>query len=145
MAEFIANGFVLFLFVYVTFSFVKGFIKPDPEKIPAWLADLFNGRIQLGYIDDEEPEPEIELEVSPRDKVSELKEQVEILKLKKQLKELKEESAKPTVDSKLLKECTDILVSLGEKRADAKKKAQDFLQDNPDATVDDFVSKIYEK
>tara|TARA_B100000287_G_scaffold247156_1_gene232314 strand:- start:134 stop:571 length:438 start_codon:yes stop_codon:yes gene_type:complete len=145
MADFIANSFVLFLFVYVTFSFVKGFINPDPEKIPAWLADLFNGRIELGYIDDGEPEPEIELEVSPRDKVSELKEQVEILKLKKQLKELKEEATKPTVDNKLLKECVDILVSLGEKRSEAKKKAKDFLQDNPDATVDDFVSKIYEK
>lgn len=143
MADFIANSFVLFLFVYVIFSFLKGYINPDPDKIPAWLADLFNGRVELGYIDD--GEPEIELEVSPRDKVSELKEQVEILKLKKQLKELKEEAAKPTVDNKLLKEYVDILVSLGEKRSEAKKKAKDFLQDNPDATVDDFVSKIYEK
>ena len=58
---------------------------------------------------------------------------------------MKEEAAKPTVDNKLLKECVDILVSLGEKRSEAKKKAKDFLQDNPDATVDDFVSKIYEK
>ena len=127
------------------FYFIKGFIKPDPSKIPAWLSDLLNGKIELGYIDDGDEQVEVQVEAVTKDTVTHLREQVEILKLKKQLKELKEESAKPTVDSKLLKECTDILVSLGEKRADAKKKAQDFLQDNPDATVDDLVSKIYEK
>lgn len=140
----LANIIVFGIISIFLFCFVKGFVQPDPSKIPAWLSDLFNGRIELGYIDDGDEQVEIEVEPATKDTVAHLREQVEILKLKKQLKELKEETAKPTVNSELLKECTDILVSLGEKRADAKKKAKDFLQKNPNASANDFLSKVYQ-
>ena len=142
----ILANIITFAFISIClFYFIKGFIKPDPSKIPAWLSDLLDGKIQLGYIDDAEEQVDIQVEAATKDTVTHLREQVEILKLKKQLKELKEETAKPTVDSKLLKECADVLVSLGEKRADAKRKAKEFLQDNPNASVNDFISKVYQK
>lgn len=124
---------------------VYGFLtSAEPLKIPGILQDLKDDKIALGYIDDVAPPalPQVD-----EDELSQLKKQVEILKLKKQLEQLKDECSSPETDpkKKLMKDCTDALVSLGEKKASATNKVKHVFHHCPDLkTVDEFLNKAFQ-
>ena len=130
---------------------VYGFItNAEPLKLPAILQDLKDDKIELGYIDDVVPPPlpqSVNMEVVDEDELSQLKKQVEILKLKKQLEQLRDECSSPETGSKkkLMQDCTDALVSLGEKKVDATNKVKHIFHHCPDLkTVDEFLNKAFQ-
>jgi hypothetical protein len=140
MVEFIAF-FITFTFLLMgVVCFIKGFFYPNPENIPPWLKDLFAGKIELGYLDDDEELGFNDGDVYiGEDELSNLKKQVEMLKLKKQLEELKSECSSP-----LMKDCIDALVAIGEQKSAAKTKAKNVFDRCPDIkTVDEFIKEAF--
>ena len=90
------------LVVIFTLSVIGGFLSKTAK--PLQLSNNFD----LGYITDDEviEQPqEVQIVVEEKDELKELKRQVEIAKLKKQLAELQ----KPAFDNNLMKDCVDAL------------------------------------
>ena len=97
----------------------------------------FSDNFDLGYIRDNDPSKTIEVEAE-KDELEELKRQVEIAKLRKQLKELQN----PTADDSLMKDCVDALVGLGTPARKAKTEAQTIFDKNPSIkTVQEFITE----
>ena len=124
---------------------VFGFLtSAEPLKMPGMLQDLKDDKIPLGYIDDVAPPP---LPQVNEDELYQLKKQVEILKLKKQLAELRDECSSPETGTakRLMQDCIKALVSLGEKKASATSKAKHIFHQYPDLkTVDEFINKVFQ-
>jgi len=130
----VSTGFILILIV----GGIAGFLSNNtqPLRTPEFIKDLKNDKIKIGYIETNSP--------PTPDKITSLKKEIEYLKLKKQLEELKAETAEPTVKTKLINDCVDSLVSLGEKRSAARSKTNKYFADNPETkTVDEFISGVF--
>ena len=128
---------------------IAGFIaRARPLEMPEVIKDLMNDKIEIGYIDEVQPvgvQP-VHAQLLDEDELSILKRQVEVLKLKKQLEDLKGECSSPKTDStkRLMKDCIDALVAIGEKRSDAKVKAKNVFDRCPDIkTVDEFIKEAF--
>ena len=118
--------------------------RATPLQMPDMIKDLKEDKIQIGYIDGGTDGGTVE-QIEVVDELTQLKEQVQILKLKRELKELQTDlSTETSGDNKHFKDCVAALVSLGEKKADAKRKTSKIFKDNPDITVDEFISKAYQ-
>ena len=110
----------------------------QPLETPNFIKDLRNDKIRLGYIEDSPSPPPLP------DEITALKREIEYLKLKKQLEELQSETVEPTANTKLIKECVDALVALGEKRSAARSKTNKYFANNPETkTVDEFISGVF--
>ena len=97
----------------------------------------FSDSLDLGYIRDDKPSQTLEV-VAEEDELKELKRQVEIAKLRKQLKELQD----PTSDNNLMKDCVDAITALGTPARKAKTEAQTIFQKNPNIkTVQEFITE----
>ena len=120
---------------------VFGFLtSAKPLKLPDILQDLKDDKIQLGYIDEVTPS----VEITDGDELSQLKKQVEILKLRKQLEQLKDECSSPTNNptKKLMADCTEALVSLGVPKRKARAEADVVMQSNSNIkTVKEFITE----
>tara|TARA_B100000287_G_scaffold227936_1_gene214926 strand:+ start:639 stop:1094 length:456 start_codon:yes stop_codon:yes gene_type:complete len=122
---------------------IMGYIqRAAPLQMPGIIQDLKDDKIQLGYIDDNA------VEVQVVDEVSNLKEQVQLLKLQKELKQLQKDlegdDNSNSWDEKVYNECVQILVSLGEKKSEARRKTAKIFQSNPNITLEQFVKKVYQ-
>ena len=116
--------------------------RAKPLGTPAIIQDLKEDKIQLGYID--EPNGEVlKVSIQEEDEVASIKKQIQLLKLKKELKSLQEEDVSP-VNKNFLEECINTMVSLGESKTEAKKKSSKILKENPEIkTVDSFIQQVY--
>jgi|TARA_R110000737_G_scaffold337350_1_gene357523 polyhydroxyalkanoate synthesis regulator phasin len=130
---------------------IAGFLaRSRPIELPQMVSDLIHDdKIQIGYIDDVQPVNIQTVEVNPvnDDELHQLKKQVELLKLRKQLQQLKNECSPSVtnVTKNLMQECIDSLVSLGEKRTSAKSKVKDIFNNYPDLkTVDEFIKRVFQ-
>jgi len=99
-------------------------------------------KFDIGYIDEAKPRKvhsTLVTEVKETyDEVKDLKRQIEILKLKKQLEELQ----KPSFDKALFDDCVDVLVGLGSPARKAKSEAQNTFEKNPNIqTVQEFITE----
>jgi hypothetical protein len=121
--------------VLFTLSAIAGFFSKTTK--PLQLSNNFD----LGYVRDDEvfEEPqEVQIVVEEKDELKELKRQVEIAKLKKQLAELQ----KPAFDNNLMKDCVDALTGLGTPVRKAKAEAQNIFEKNPNIkTVQEFITE----
>ena len=122
--------------------------RSRPLEMPAIIKDLMDDKIELGYIDEVQPSSvqPVYAQLLDEDELSILKRQVEVLKLKKQLEDLKGECSSPKTDSmkRLMKDCIDALVAVGEKRPKAKVKANNIFDRCPDIkTVDEFIKEVF--
>jgi len=155
LSEILSSVFALIIICSLVGGIIWGFIYGDlslntsskPSGIGAMWDDLMNDKIPLGYIDDHAPhasdESTYNVKHTEEDEVASLKKQVEILKLRKQLKQLQEECTSK-VKLALLEECTEVLVALGEKKTKAKEQAMNVLQADPTIKdVNDFIQKAY--
>tara|TARA_Y100001938_G_C8088076_1_gene433312 strand:+ start:213 stop:653 length:441 start_codon:yes stop_codon:yes gene_type:complete len=128
-------------FLIILISGYQGYKNASPLKTPKIIEDLKNDKIELGYIENRQHGVQVEVV----DEVSELKRQVQILELKKKLKELSVETD-DSIDDKLLSECVDMMVKLGEKKSEAKARACEILSKHPEITSpDQFISKVYKQ
>lgn len=119
---------------------IAGWLNAKPLKTPDILTDLANDRIQIGYIDDNISN-EVNIVVSDEDEITTMKRQIELLKLKKELKSLQQEDS---IDDSFFKECVNAMIALGEKNTEAKKRAREILIKNPKInTVDSFIQQVY--
>ncbi len=118
------------VFGYIAINFFVGMFSPEAKPI--------SDRFELGYIDDNDSESKVEVAIEEKDELQELRRQVEIAKLKKQLSELEE----PSFDKVLFKDCVDALTGLGTPARKAKAEAQTILDKNPDIkTVQEFITE----
>ena len=115
-------------------SFLLGFFSDNVEPIK------FTDKFDLGYIEDK-PVNQSYVQatvVEEYDELKDLKRQVEIARLKKQLKELQ----KPVFDNDLFKDCVDALTGLGTAPRKAKAEAQILFEKNPNIkTVQEFITE----
>ncbi len=135
--------------VLFTLSAIAGFFSKTTK--PLQLSNNFD----LGYVRDDEvfEEPqEVQIVVEEKDELKELKRQVEIAKLRKELVELKARQVhapnsknKPKNQSDvnpILQDCTDALIALGVPKRKAKAEAQNIFQKNPNIkTVQEFITE----
>ncbi len=118
------------VFGYIAINFFVGMFSPEAKPI--------SDRFELGYIDDNDSESKVEVAIEEKDELQELRRQVEIAKLKKQLSELEE----PSFDKVLFKDCVDALTGLGTPARKAKAEAQTILDKNPNIkTVQEFITE----
>ena len=129
-------------FLILILSGLAGYFgRAKALQTPAILQDLKDDKIQLGYIDDNVND-QVNIVVSEgEDEISAMKKQIELLKLKKELKSLQEEGS---LDKKFFDDCVDALVALGEGKAESKKRTKQILNKNPQInTVDSFIGQVY--
>ena len=116
--------------------------RAAPLQIPGIIQELKDDNVRMGYINDNT------VEVQVVDEVSNLKEQVQLLKLQKELKQLKRDletdKSSSSWDDKVYNECVQILVSLGEKKSDARRKTSKIFTQNPNITPEEFLNKVYQ-
>ena len=116
--------------------------RAAPLQMPGIIQELKDDNVRMGYINDET------VEVQVVDEVSNLKEQVQLLKLQKELKQLKKDlendKGSSSWDDKVYNECVQILVSLGEKKSDARRKTSKIFTKNPNITPEEFLNKVYQ-
>ena len=118
------------VFGYIAINFFVGLFSPEAKPL--------SDRFELGYIDDNDSPQEVQIVVEEKDELKELKRQVEIAKLKKQLAELQ----KPAFDNNLMKDCVDALTGLGTPARKAKAEAQTIFEKNPNIkTVQEFITE----
>ena len=118
------------VFGYIAINFFVGLFSPEAKPL--------SDRFELGYIDDNDSNGKVEVAIEEKDELQELRRQVEIAKLKKQLSELEE----PSFDKVLFKDCVDALTGLGTPARKAKAEAQTILEKNPNIkTVQEFITE----
>ena len=77
--------------------------------------------------------------------IQRLRNKVARLKLEKELSKL-QEPQEPTVSNHLISDCIDALVTLGEKKSQARAKVNKYFLNNPNTkTVDQFISGVFQK
>ena len=123
------------LVVIFTLSAIGGFFSKTSKPIE------FSNNFDLGYVRDDyvfgQPQ-EVQIAVEEKDELKELKRQVEIAKLKKQLAELQ----KTAFDNDLFNDCVDALAGLGTPARKAKAEAQNIFDRNPNIkTVQEFITE----
>ena len=107
-------------------------------------------RVDIGYINDYR-----HVTAKPIDpkklEIQELKHKVERMRLEKQLRDLQKDKAdkkkkKQCEQNPLMKECVEILISVGEKKSEAIEKVNKYFKDNPNTTnTNDFILGIFKK
>ena len=116
--------------------------RATPLQTPEIIKELKEDNVRMGYINDEIVQAQVV------DEVATLKEQIQLLKLQKELKQLQKdaqtEADSVSWDEKLYNECVQILVSLGEKKSEARRKTSKIFTDNPNITSEEFLSKVYQ-
>ena len=118
------------VFGYIAINFFVGLFSPDAKPL--------SDRFELGYIDDNDSNDKVEVAIEEKDELQELRRQVEIAKLKKQLSELEE----PSFDKALFNDCVDALTGLGTPARKAKAEAQNIFEKNPNIkTVQEFITE----
>ena len=118
------------VFGYIAINFFVGLFSPDAKPL--------SDRFELGYIDDNDSNDKVEVAIEEKDELQELRRQVEIAKLKKQLSELEE----PSFDKVLFNDCVDALTGLGTPARKAKAEAQTIFEKNPNIkTVQEFITE----
>jgi|TARA_B100000085_G_scaffold112103_1_gene102289 hypothetical protein len=118
------------VFGYIAINFFVGLFSPDAKPL--------SDRFELGYIDDNDSNDKVEVAIEEKDELQELRRQVEIAKLKKQLSELEE----PSFDKALFNDCVDALTGLGTPARKAKAEAQTIFEKNPNIkTVQEFITE----
>ena len=118
------------VFGYIAINFFVGLFSPDAKPL--------SDRFELGYIDDNDSNDKVEVAIEEKDELQELRRQVEIAKLKKQLSELEE----PSFDKALFNDCVDALTGLGTPARKAKAETQVIFEKNPNIkTVQDFITE----
>ena len=118
------------VFGYIAINFFVGLFSPDAKPL--------SDRFELGYIDDNDSNDKVEVAIEEKDELQELRRQVEIAKLKKQLSELEE----PSLDKALFNDCVDALTGLGTPARKAKAEAQNIFEKNPNIkTVQEFITE----
>ncbi len=118
------------VFGYIAINFFVGLFSPEAKPL--------SDRFELGYIDDNDSNGKVEVAIEEKDELQELRRQVEIAKLKKQLSELEE----PSFDKVLFKDCVDALTGLGTPARKAKAEAQTIFEKNPNIkTVQEFITE----
>tara|TARA_Y100001937_G_C7022010_1_gene285896 strand:- start:148 stop:570 length:423 start_codon:yes stop_codon:yes gene_type:complete len=118
------------VFGYIAVNFFLGLFSSETNPL--------SDRFELGYIDDNNSDSKVEVAIEEKDELQELRRQVEIAKLKKQLSELEE----PSFDKALLKDCVDALTGLGTPARKAKAEAQTIFEKNPNIkTVQEFITE----
>tara|TARA_R100000951_G_scaffold116109_1_gene126577 strand:+ start:1191 stop:1613 length:423 start_codon:yes stop_codon:yes gene_type:complete len=118
------------VFGYIAINFFVGLFSPEAKPL--------SDRFELGYIDDNDSNDKVEVAIEEKDELQELRRQVEIAKLKKQLSELEE----PSFDKVLFKDCVDALTGLGTPARKAKAEAQTIFEKNPNIkTVQEFITE----
>ena len=150
LSDFIVNGMVwIFWIVLIGGAFLGYLGRTDqngstrPLKAPPILQELKEGKLTLGYIDD--PQESIDVVVQGEDETGKLKKEIELLKLKKQLKELKEEASINPQQTSLINDCVAALVGLGHKKSEARSKVNKYFVKNPDTkTVDEFITGVFQ-
>lgn len=143
----IAHYIAMFIVFVMATSFSIGCYKKEGIKP---LSDKF----ELGYIEDIQPQWTASAEIKePYNELEELKREVEIAKLKKQLQELnnpKPIKTKPKVVKSEVKktqpdifdDCISALVSLGTPARKAKADVQNVFDQNPNIkTVQQFITE----
>ena len=141
VSTFFAQAISWAFFIILIGGGIAGWINAKPLQTPDILKDLANDRIQLGYIDDNISSQVNVVLSKDEDEIAAMKKQIELLKLKKQLKSLQEESS---FDNAFFEECVDAMIALGEKKTEAKKKTKQILAKNPKInTVDSFIQQAY--
>ena len=141
VSTFLAQAISWAFFIILIGGGVAGWLNAKPLQTPDILKDLANDRIQLGYIDDN-VNSQVNVALSEDgDEIAAMKKQIQLLKLKKELKSLQEESS---VDNVFFEECVDAMIALGEKKTEAKKKTKQILAKDPKInTVDSFIQQAY--
>lgn len=118
------------VFGYIAINFFVGLFSPEAKPL--------SDRFELGYIDDNDSNDKVEVAIEEKDELQELRRQVEIAKLKKQLSELEE----PSFDKALFNDCVDALTGLGTPARKAKAEAQTIFEKNPNIkTVQEFITE----
>lgn len=118
------------VFGYIAINFFVGLFSSDAKPL--------SDRFELGYIDDNDSSDKVEVAIEEKDELQELRRQVEIAKLKKQLAELEE----PSFDEALFNDCVDALTGLGTPARKAKAEAQNIFEKNPNIkTVQEFITE----
>ena len=127
----LSSVFAYSLGVLFICSMIYGILNKNVEPLKP-----FSDNFDLGYIKDDVVNAVVVAE--PFDEVKELKKQVEILKLKKQLAELQ----KSTFDNELFNDCVDTLVGLGTPARKAKAEVQGIFNKAPNIkTVQEFITE----
>lgn len=118
------------VFGYIAINFFVGLFSPEAKPL--------SDRFELGYINDNDSNDKVEVAIEEKDELQELRRQVEIAKLKKQLSELEE----PSFDKALFNDCVDALTGLGTPARKAKAEAQTIFEKNPNIkTVQEFITE----
>ena len=151
LSDIIVNGMIWIFWIILIGGGILGYLgRTDqnggtrPLTAPPILQELKEGKLTLGYIDD--PQESIDVVVQVEDERQELKKEIELLKLKKQLRELKEEESINPQQTSLINDCVAALVGLGHKKSEARSKANKYFVKNPNTkTVDEFISGVFQK
>lgn len=149
LSDFIVTGMVWIFWIVLIGGGILGYLgRIDPQtgvkplQAPDVIQELKDGKLQLGYIESNEPEAVIVIE---EDEVSKLKKEIELLKLKKQLRQLKEEDSISPKQASLINDCVEALVGLGHKKSEARSKANKYFVNNPNTkTVDEFITGVFQ-
>ena len=131
------------IFIILIGGGIMGYIqRATPLQTPEIIKELKEDNVRMGYINDEIVQAQVV------DEVATLKEQIQLLKLQKELKQLQKdaqtEADSVSWDEKLYNECVQILVSLGEKKSEARRKTSKIFTDNPNITSEEFLNKVYQ-
>tara|TARA_B100002019_G_C21130892_1_gene528217 strand:+ start:434 stop:856 length:423 start_codon:yes stop_codon:yes gene_type:complete len=130
LSEFVGGIIGSCVFGYIAINFFVGLFSSESKPL--------SDRFELGYIDDNNSNNRVEVAIEEKDELQELKRQVEIAKLKKQLSELEE----PSFDKVLFKDCVDALTGLGTPARKAKAEAQTIFEKTPNIkTVQEFITE----
>lgn len=157
LMTFIGNCIATIMMIWLIGVFVKGFtgmeeyepISIDPDKvddqdmyaIATGNEEYLAAHCTLNTRDD----------IEEKDELQELRRQVEIAKLRKELVELKARQVhapnsknKPKDQSDvnpILQDCTDALIALGVPKRKAKAEANNILENSNIKTVQDFITE----
>ena len=150
LSDIIVNGMIWIFWIILIGGGILGYLgRTDqnggtrPLTAPPILQELKEGKLTLGYIDD--PQESIDVVVQVEDERQELKKEIELLKLKKQLRELKEEESINPQQTSLINDCVAALVGLGHKKSEARSKANKYFVKNPNTkTVDEFITGVFQ-
>lgn len=131
------------VFGYIAINFFLGLFSPEARPL--------SDRFELGYIDNNDSNNKVEVAMEEKDELQELRRQVEITKLRKELVELKARQVhapnsknKPKDQSDvnpILQDCTDALIALGVPKRKAKAEADSILENSNIKTVQDFITE----
>lgn len=118
----------------------------EPLKIP--------DKIDLGYIrDDIQPAKIISIKPIDPEKleIQKMRHKLEKMKIEDQMrslrrKKLESKKQKTCEQSPLMKDCVEVMISMGEKKKDAVNKVNTYFRNNPQTTnVNDFILGIFKR